>query len=50
MYYEKMRIVEMFKSAIKKEKMDPTYQVDFQTDDENLKKYIPEEQKKYIIV
>lgn len=50
MYYEKMRIVEMFKSAVKKEKMDPTYQVDFQTDDENLKKYIPEEQKKYIIV
>jgi len=50
MYYEKMRIVEMFKSAIKKENFDPTYHVEFQTEDEILKKYVPEDLKKYVIV
>ncbi len=50
MYYEKMRIVEMFKSAVKKENFDPTYNVDFKSEDENLKKYVPEDLKKYVIV
>lgn len=50
MYYEKMRIVEMFKSSFKKENMDPTFNVDFKSHDENLKKYVPEDLKKYVIV
>jgi len=50
MYYEKMRIVEMFKSAIRKDNLDPTYNVEFKTEDENLKKYVPEDLKKYVIV
>ncbi len=50
MYYEKMRIVEMFKSAMRKESLDPTYNVEFKTEDENLKKYVPEDLKKYVIV
>ncbi len=50
MYYEKMIIVEKFKSTVKKENMDPTYNIEFKTSDENLKKYIPEDLKKYVVV
>ncbi len=50
MYYEKMRIVEMFKSAMRKENLDPNYNVEFNTKDENLKKYVPEDLNKYVIV
>lgn len=50
MYYEKMRIVEMFKSAFKKENMDPNYIIEFKSNDANLKKYVPEDLKKYVIV
>ena len=45
-----MRIIEKFRSAVKMENMDPNFNIDFRSEDENLNKYIPNDLRKYVVM
>jgi hypothetical protein len=49
-YYGKMRIIELIRAIVKKEKLDPTYKSDFHTLDESINKEIKENMQKFIVV
>lgn len=49
-YYEKMRTVELFRSKVKKEKLDPTFNSEFITENANLNNAIDEEYRKNIVM
>ena len=48
-YYEKMRIIEIIRSIVKKEKLDPIYKNEFSTTDPKILSNINEENKRYIV-
>jgi len=50
LYFEKMRIIELIRSAVRKENMDPNFNIDFRCEDEKLNKYIPNDLRKYVVM
>lgn len=49
-YYEKMRIVELIRTIVKKEKLDPNIKTNFETKDPNITKHLNEEIKKFVVM
>jgi hypothetical protein len=50
LYFEKMRIIELIRSTVKKENMDPNFNIDFRCDDEKVNKCIPSDLRKYVVM